>query len=183
MLKEPPGRIRYLMPWELERLIQYAISYLKIIILFAVGTGVRKGELRALKWKDIDFENGIAHIERSDKVTYSTKSADRRDVPLSKKVIQSIQTLSRDDEYIFPKGDFRKAFDNACRRAGIEDFLFHDLRHTFCSHLVMEGTDIAIVSKLMGHKSLAMTMRYSHLAPDITKQAVERLAEKLLTFC
>ncbi len=65
----------------------------------------------------------------------------------------------------------------ACDRAGIQDFTFHDLRHTFASHLVMAGEDIASVSKLLGHASIHMTMKYSHLYPDHLKNAVSRLVD------
>jgi integrase len=64
---------------------------------------------------------------------------------------------------------------NICRRAGIKDFHFHDLRHTFASHLVMAGVDITTVSKLLGHKSLTMTLRYAHLAPSHLAEGVKKL--------
>jgi integrase len=71
--------------------------------------------------------------------------------------------------------DVKKSFGTALKKAGIVDFRFHDLRHTFASHLVMGGVDITAVSKLLGHKSLIMTLRYSHLAPDHLSQAVNVL--------
>jgi site-specific recombinase XerD len=69
----------------------------------------------------------------------------------------------------------KKGFNGACRRAGIEDFHFHDLRHTFAAHLVMGGQDLTTVKGLLGHKTLAMTLRYSHLAPAHKVKAVELL--------
>ena len=70
-------------------------------------------------------------------------------------------------------GDIKKGFSGACRRAGIRDFHFHDLRHTFASHLVMAGKDLTTVKDLLGHKTLSMTLRYSHLAPAHKAAAVE----------
>ena len=86
-----------------------------------------------------------------------------------------------DGEYVFC-GRYRKScqghqkrFYAAVARAGIEDFRFHDLRHTFGSHLVMEGVDLRTVQQLMGHKDVKMTMRYSHLSPEYVQEAMERL--------
>src|SRR5512139_3983720 len=75
--------------------------------------------------------------------------------------------------------DVKRSFHTACKKARITDFHFHDLRHTFASHLIMAGVDITTVSRLLGHKSLAMTLRYSHLAPSHMVKAVDILAEKL----
>ena len=96
--------------------------------------------------------------------------------------MQGSITRRLDVSYIFydnstgkPLKDFRKRFDAALRRAKITDFHFHDLRHTFASHLVMAGVDITTVSKLLGHKSLTMTLRYSHLAPAHLAEGVKKL--------
>ncbi|HSB31352.1 MAG TPA: site-specific integrase, partial [Candidatus Sulfobium mesophilum] len=95
-----------------------------------------------------------------------------------------LQRLTRrlDIPYVFfdpatatPCGDVKRSFNTATRRAGIRDFHFHDLRHTFASHLVMAGVDLTTVSKLLGHKTLTMTLRYSHLAPAHMVKAVDML--------
>ena len=74
-----------------------------------------------------------------------------------------------------PYQDVKRSFKSACRRAGIKDFHFHDLRHTFASHLVMAGVDITTVKELLGHKTINMTMRYAHLAPSHKVKAVDML--------
>jgi len=74
-----------------------------------------------------------------------------------------------------PIGSIRKAFNNACRRAGIKNLRFHDLRHTFATRLVLAGVDLATVSKLLGHSSIQMTMRYAHPTPEALKNAVNKL--------
>ncbi len=90
-----------------------------------------------------------------------------------------------DSPYVFVDGegkrykDVKCSFGSACRRAGIKDFRFHDLRHCFASHLVMAGIDITTVKELLGHKTLTMTLRYAHLAPSHKVKAVNILDNAL----
>ena len=77
-----------------------------------------------------------------------------------------------------PLKDIRTAFKNACTRAGIKNLRFHDLRHTFATRLVLAGVDLATVSKLLGHSSIQMTMRYAHPTPEALKNAVSKLNKR-----
>jgi len=113
-----------------------------------------------------------------------TKNGERRDIPINNDLKAVLQGITRrlDIPYVFfdsttgkPFQDVKRSFHTACRKAGITDLHFHDLRHTFASHLVMAGVDITTVSKLLGHKSLTMTLRYSHLAPNHLQNAVNML--------
>ncbi len=183
LLKEPPGRTRYLRTEEIERLLDVIDSfpgdiksYLKPVALIALHTGLRKKEILQLKWKDIYFEKR--------KITVSiTKTNEIRIVPMNETLYRELKEISRDaeSEYLFCNkkgesfGNVRKSFDRALKIAGIEDFRFHDLRHTFASHLVMNGCDIRTVQRLMGHKNIKMTMRYSHLSRSHLQDAVNRL--------
>jgi site-specific recombinase XerD len=81
----------------------------------------------------------------------------------------------QDKEIVKRFVDIKRSFNTACKKAGIQDFVFHSLRHTFASHLVMGGVDLTTVSRLLGHKSLTMTLRYSHLAPNHLTSAVSVL--------
>jgi integrase len=168
-LKEPPGRVRYLTRDEIARLLEVSPSHLKLIVFFALNTGMRKGEILGLKWADLDLQNCIIHVKE-------TKSGERRDIPVSPELKVLLEGLPRKNEFVLGGfQDVKKSFTTACRKAGIEDFRFHDTRHTFASLLVMAGVPILVVKELLGHKTLRMTERYSHLAPDARKAAIEAL--------
>ncbi|MBF0556408.1 MAG: site-specific integrase [Nitrospirae bacterium] len=177
LLEENNRRLRYLSKDECKELLRNCNGYLNAIVTFALNTGCRRGEILSVKWDNIDLTHGFIRLDR-------TKNGECRDIPINddlKAVLQSI-TRRLDIPYVFfdettgkPFNDVKRSFQTACRRAGIRDFHFHDLRHTFASHLVMGGVDITTVSKLLGHKSLTMTLRYSHLSPNHLQNAVNVL--------
>jgi integrase len=117
-------------------------------------------------------------MQRPQFLRRDSKNHERRDIPMNETCRAALKGLERRGEYVFCNKDgenyasVRKAFDTAVRKAGITDFRFHDLRHTFASNLVMEGVDIMTVKELMGHKDLTMTLRYAHLAPNHKTRAV-----------
>ena len=176
MLKEPPGRLRYLRPEEVESLLKVCPDHLRPIVLTALNTGMRKSEILRLRWSEVDLEN------RKITVTQA-KNNETRVIPINQTLYQELSILPRNpkSDYVFtsgrgcPFGDIKKSFSSALKRAGIEDFRFHDLRHTFGSHLVMQGVDLRTVQQVMGHKEIKMTMRYSHLTPEYVHEAMERL--------
>jgi site-specific recombinase XerD len=183
LLKEPPGRIRYLDVEEIERLLKAIDSiprgagkYLKPIVIIAINTGLRKQEILKLKWKNIDFNERKITVHR-------TKTNDIRVMPMNESIYQELKKVPQHSEsdYVFcnkqgiPYGNVRKSFESALSIAKIKDFRFHDLRHTFASHLVMNGSDIRTVQQLMGHKEIKMTMRYSHLSKAHLQDAVGKL--------
>jgi integrase len=100
-------------------------------------------------------------------------NGDRREIPINATFREALKGIVRrvDSPYVLVDRegrrfkDVRRSFHSALRKVGIKDFRFHDLRHTFASQLVMAGVDLTTVKELLGHKSLAMTLRYSHLAP------------------
>jgi len=177
--KENNARLRYLEKNEIERLIANCSSKLKPIVIVALNTGMRKGEMLNLKWHDIDFRHNIIYLNK-------TKNGERREVPMNGFVSKALIAVRKNpqSEYIFPHhgdkpSDFRKSFFTALKKSGIVDFRFHDLRHTFASQLVMSGVDLNTVRELLGHKSLEMTLRYSHLSPDHKKRAVDILGQSI----
>lgn len=176
LLKEPPGRVRYLNGSEIERLLSHCAQHIRYIVIVALNTGMRKGEILNLKWQDIDMQNRMIIIKR-------TKNNEMRMIPINNILHNALNSndLRSNSQYVFANkngekfGDIKTGFRAALRRAGITDFRFHDLRHTFASRLVMAGVDIRTVQTLMGHKDIKMTMRYSHLSNDHIKEAVGRL--------
>ena len=172
--KESNGRLRYLLPGEIILLIDCCPPQLKPIVITAVCTGLRKGEIVYLKWDDIDFRNRVIYIG-------NTKNGEKREVPMNDYLTEALKSIRRNDKspYVFcdekgkPYYGFHKSFATALKKAGIKDFRFHDLRHSFASNLVMEGIDLATVRELLGHKSIEMTLRYSHLSPNHKAKAVK----------
>jgi len=176
-LKVNNRRLRYLSGEECIALINACDPHLKPIVITALATGCRRGEILSLKWVHVDLKHGFIHLE-------DTKNGERRDIPINDALAATLQNITRrlDVAYIFydpsngkPYGDVKKAFHSALRRAKIQNFHFHDLRHTFASHLVMAGVDITTVSRLLGHKSLTMTLRYAHLSPQHGMDAVQKI--------
>ncbi len=150
-------------------------------VVVALNTGMRLGELTALEWKDIDSRRGILRVD--NKEDHHTKNYRVRVIPMNDLLTEVLRKMPRrlDSSRVFQRKDgskfnkMRTGFQNAVKRAGIPHVRFHDLRHTFASHLVMGGVDIRTVQELLGRKDIRMTMRYSHLAPDHMKNAVRIL--------
>jgi integrase len=174
MFRENPGRIRYLNIEEVDRLIHACNDTIRPIVIVALHTGMRKQEILDLRWESLDIEQKIIYV-------CGTKSGYDRQIPMSEPVMFAIKGMPKRSEYIFtrPNGeqinDIRTAYANALKKANIEDFRFHDLRHTFASHLVMNGTDLLTVKELLGHRTIEMTLRYSHLSPEHKRHAIESL--------
>jgi len=161
---------------ETNRLLYYAASHLKPIITLALNTGMRKGEILNLRWSDIDFNKRYIFVR-------TTKSGKDRKIPMNHIVTSNLKALKRDGDFIFynPKTkaclkDVKTAFKAACRRAGIPDLRFHDLRHTAATLMVTGGVDIVTVKEILGHSSIEMTMRYAHPTPENKRKAVDVLA-------
>jgi integrase len=183
LFKEKNQRTRYLEQNEIPKFIESCSDHLKPIVIVAVFTGMRKSEILNLKWEDIDFKRGIIYL-------LHTKNNEKREVLMNDIVSKALSSIERhkDSPYVFlshtgkPYTNVRKSFETALKKCDIINFRFHDLRHTFASQLVMMGIDIKTVQELMGHKTIEMTLRYSHLSPDHKKKAVDTLGKKIGTF-
>jgi integrase len=167
------GRLRYLMPDEVQRLISNCADHIKPIVTVAVHTGMRKGEVLGLRRDQVNFDQGTITLT-------DTKNSERRDIPMNETVKSILKAIRGDEPYFFtssirkgkPYRWIEMSFHEALKKSEIEDFHFHDLRHTFASNLVMAGEDLNTVAELLGHKGLEMTRRYAHLSPKFKKRAV-----------
>lgn len=190
LFQENNARVRYLSEEEEARLFNALPEELKPLVITALHTGLRKGELLHLKWEDVDIHTGTLTVTRS-------KNGEARRVPMNSVVKDTLLNVRREQiqaarakaegtrEILSPfvfcttGGSFwhhlNRKWYPALRRAELLDFRFHDLRHTFCSRLAMSGADLLTIKELVGHKTLTMTLRYSHLSPSHQRQAVERL--------
>jgi len=182
MLPENNRRLRYLSEEECQALVKASIAHLQPIVITALNTGMRRGEILSLQWdKHIDLKNGFILLDQ-------TKNGERREIPINQTLRKALKRMPRHlkSPYVFTseKGErykeIKRAFNSAVRRAGIKDFTFHDLRHTFASRLVMAGVDITTLKELLGHKTLEMTLRYAHLSPGHKVKAVGVLDEKVI---
>jgi integrase len=163
-------RKRFISQAEFEKLLSKCSDNLKPIVLVARHTGMRRGEILGLTWLDVDLRNRVIYVRDS-------KNGEAREVPMNATVRTTLRSLPRQigADRVFSISHVQKSFARACKAAGIEDFTFHDLRHTFASHLVMSGIDLNTVRDLLGHKSLTMTLRYAHLSPAHRSEAVQVL--------
>lgn len=182
MFKENNERVRFLEKEEIVKLLAGCNRTLKSIVIVALNTGMRLGEILGIKWQDIDIKRGVIHL-------YTTKNGGKREIPINEQVKTALIRTRKhpQSEYVFCKRDgsrlrdIRTSFFTALEKSGIKNFHFHDLRHSFASHLVMSGIDLNTVRELLGHKSLRMTIRYSHLSPDHKKRAVDILSKRMDT--
>jgi integrase len=174
--------VRCLSDIEEERLVPACAEALRPIVQTALYTGLRKEELFALQWGDIDFDNAILTVQHG-------KGEKKRHIPLIPEVIETLEGLPRclaDGEpspYVFNNPetgtrwvDIRKPWFAALKVAAIRSFRFHDLRHSFASRMVQRGVPLKAVQELLGHADIKTTMRYAHLAPSDLQRAVAALS-------
>jgi len=166
---------------EENRLMKSSVKHLKPILITAIQTGMRRSEIFNLKWTAVDFTKKEIKVENS-------KSGLSRIIPINSELLVHLKKLknkANKSKWVFlnhktgkPFKDVKKAFQGACRREGIEDLRFHDLRHTFASRLVQRGVDLITIKDLLGHSSVRVTERYTHSNRDLKKAAVETLNRK-----
>ena len=179
---ENNARVRWLTPEEEQRLREYLEAENPLHLPefdLALNTGLRLSEMYWRTWEDVNLERRILTVPRS-------KHGEKRHVPLNSIALAALERLRPDSKasgWIFRNERGKRLtgprywFEDALKEARIQDFHWHDLRHTFASRLIMGGMDLRTVQELMGHKTIAMTCRYAHLTPTYQLAAVERLAE------
>lgn len=173
-LKEHPGRVRYLSQAEQDRLLescrQSASPDLYDVVVVALLTAMRKGEILNLHARHVDTDGGFAMLLPTD-----TKNREYKVVPLIGEAREVLEVRAASGGRCFEVRCVRTAFENACRRIGLADFHFHDLRHSCASALAMTGASPLEIAEVLGHKSLSMVKRYAHLDTRRTREALERM--------
>jgi integrase len=172
--KESQGRLRWLTPEDAGRLLaacrKSRNAALVGLVEFTMFTGFRRGEALGLTWDRVDRARGVIRLE-------VTKSGHRREVRLNANADAVLARRWSEGAagYVFGSknwNSFRSAWEAAVTTAKLDDFRFHDLRHTFASWLVQRGRTLREVQEALGHRSVTMTLRYSHLAPDHLRAAI-----------
>jgi integrase len=169
----PQGRTRYLSPSELKAALEAAPEWMRVPLALAAFTGMRRGELLALRWMDVEFENRRLYL-------HETKNGTLRVLPLNELAFGLLSKLRRTApaDAVLAGVDGQKLSVYTRRlfqSLGIQDASFHSLRHTAASWLVMAGVDLYAVGQVLGHRTPRMTQRYAHLSPSYMAGAVGKL--------
>lgn len=186
-LKESKGRDRILSEDEASRLIisckESRNPYLYCIVLMAISTGMRQGEILQLKWDQIDFNNQLAHLKE-------TKNGRPRSVPLVNEVIEELKRLHEKknprkllifaSKTAFGQIDIKKPWQEALKREGLTNLRFHDIRHIFATFAARQGASNLELGTAMGHRTLQMLQRYTHLEADIVRKYSEGITKTLM---
>ena len=179
--KPPAGRTKWLTEAQAERLFEAAAPHFRPVLVMLLYTGARLSEALYLDWSDVDMKHSLVTFR-------DTKNGETRSVPLHERAFMALANLPHCEGAVFRTqrgqpyarrpgggGQVQTAWRGACRRAGISGFRPHDCWHTFASWLVMAGTPLRTVAELLGHKSLSMVMRYSHLSDDHRREHIANL--------
>lgn len=196
LIKENNKRDRYLERDEIQKLLTTCPPHLRKIVECVLHTGMRKQEVLGLKWEQV--RGGFIYLRK-------TKTNESRQIPINNTLDLLFQQIRKEQQlrskYVFtyaksedklvdkepvrqrkklapiPENidNIKSSFSCAVKRAGIENFTFHDLRHTFASHFVMQGGSLRALQQILGHRKIETTMRYAHLSPDHKIKAVNLL--------
>lgn len=205
-LRESKGRVKFLEDEERERLLracrESSNPHLYPVVLIAISTGMRHGEIINLTWTDVD-------LQRKRIILQETKNGERRAVPVAGAALEVLANMEKtrrlNTNLLFPKVatvdilshtfqernlervqkvqkpvELRNAWVTAVKKAGLIDFRFHDLRHCAASYLAMSGASLAEIAEILGHKTLAMVKRYAHLSDSHKYSVVDRMNKHFL---
>ena len=177
MMKEDNHKIRYLTADEEARLFKELPEHLKPIVICALQTGLRKSNILQLRWELVDLEFRFIEV-----LAQQNKGHKIIKIPISDKLLETLESLPKNSEYVFanpdtgkPYRDISEGFKNACERANIENFRFHDLRHAVATRLVEKGIDLRVVQEIMAHSTIVTTQRYMHPTPKRKLEAISVL--------
>lgn len=189
--KESRGRVRFLSDDERTRLLKAckvsSNPYLYPVVVLALSTGMRYSEIMGLTWEVVDLNRGRA-------ILHETKNNERRAVAITGHALEVLKEMNKvrriDSNLLFPAKeikphkpqkpiDLRAPWNAALKKTDIQDFKFHDLRHSAASYLAMNGASLAEIAEVLGHKTLQMVKRYAHLSEGHTARVVESMNQKI----
>ncbi len=187
-LKEPRGRVRFLEEHERKCLLAACKEHSKLlytIVVIALSTGARKNEIISLAWPQVNVSRGLITL-------LDTKNDERRSVPLQEHALELVKEMAKvrrlDTDLLFPSHrnpNKSLSIDSVWRRvvenAELDDFRFHDLRHSAASYLAMNGASLAEIAEVLGHKTLQMVKRYSHLSEQHTAKVVAKMNKQIFS--
>ncbi|NOT10992.1 MAG: site-specific integrase [Methylococcaceae bacterium] len=196
---EPRGRVRYLDDDERQRLLTSCKGspnkLLYPAFILSLSTGMRLSETMNLYWKEpssppTETAWGVVNLAESCVILHATKNGDRRRVPLANQALIELQKLGKvrrlDTQLVFPSPtqpqkpiELKKSWINALKRAEVDNFRWHDLRHCTASYLAMNGASLAEIAEVLGHKTLSMVKRYSHLSDGHVSNVVASMNDKI----
>lgn len=195
---EPRGRVRFLDEEERGRLLEACREssnpILHTVVLLALSTGMRQAEILNLHWKEpktppTESAWGVVHLEQRRIILHDTKNGEKRTVPLAAKALDALNEHNKvrriGSTLVFPGGngrqpaDIRGCWKKVVERAQLENFRFHDLRHTTASYLAMNGASLAEIADILGHKTLQMVRRYAHLSDSHVAGVLEDMNRKV----
>ena len=177
-LKENNELLRYLSKDEEKLLFEQLAEHLKPIVICALQTGLRRSNILNLRWEQLDFDFRFIEIEKQENKGHKSIK-----IPMSDKLYETFKEIGiKNTGYVFlnpetnkPYNTIRKGFLEACNRAGIKNFRFHDLRHTVATRLVSAGVDIKTIQEILAHSSITTTQRYLHTKTESKINAIKLL--------
>jgi integrase len=187
LLRCTPCRTDYLTVTEYDTLLTHAEGQMREMVLLALRTGMRQGEIRGLQWSSIDWQNRSLTVRHSrcdrNRSLVSPKSNRERHIPLDIDIYEMLFRGKRSAGYVFTNHErnnepftshrLNETLEPICEKAGLRKITWHVLRHTFATQLTLRSVPLTVVKELLGHSSITTTMRYSHVGPSALRSAIE----------
>jgi integrase len=171
-LRQDNRRTRYLTAEEERRLMSALTgrrAYLRPIVVLALNTGMRRGEILGLEWRNVDLTRGLIYVT-------NTKSGKDRVIPLNQAAQSALESVKQTGQRVFDVDWIKVAWMAALKDAKISDFRFHDLRHTAATRLADAGTDAFTIAAILGHSTIQMSARYTHATDERKRRALENMS-------
>ena len=177
-------QVRFLTREEIHLIVSSADEFMKRVILILLSTGLRRSEFVYLEWKDVDFDNGLICVQSKPEFGFHPKSYKPRSIPMCKELQTVLMDMPQAGRFVFDSGHnqplhhpiyYYKELQKIYKKTGTEGANLHTLRHSFASHVIMKGVDPRTVQEYLGHSSIQVTEKYSHLSKSHKREAIKVL--------